>query len=133
MPNYLNLSLTDKLDRLPPFVARLLAKENGRLATVPELMKKTGWGRRKIEAIQLAITWKKVAVGDVDVFLRACGICWSDQRRHRSLIQLAIRRGGIDRLKHFRITKDASYPLFYPSQLRSQFKRIEKMFKEEKR
>jgi hypothetical protein len=121
------MTLTEKLDRLPPYVARLLAKETGRLATVPELMAKTGWGRRKIEALQRAMTWKKVAVGDVDIFLKACGLTWSAQRRQLWLIQLAIQRGGIDRMKHFRLTDG-----FSGSQIRSQFKRIEKMFKESK-
>lgn len=94
------MTLTQKLDRLPPCICRLLAENNGELATDMEMRLCTGWGKDKLERISKATTWAGITVDDVDVFLAACGIRWSSQRREREKLTRIIRVGGIRRLKH---------------------------------
>lgn len=76
-----NTSLLDKLDRLPPILCRLLAKENGKLMSDVRLSKLTGWGLSKLRRVYRQTTWGNVTVEDADVFLTACGCSWSSQRR----------------------------------------------------
>ena len=92
------MTLEEKLNRLPPFIARLLAKSNGRLMTTAELMEKTGFGHEKLERISKQKSWARIAVADVDTFLQACGLNWSSQRRQRWLLELAISKGRLHKI-----------------------------------
>lgn len=117
------MTLEEKLNRLPPFLARLLAKSNGRLMTTPELVKKTGFCHEKLERISKQRTWAKITVRDVDLFLSACGLKWSTQRRQRWALALAIKKGRLDKLRHFKTSTQ-----FGPAQVRSHLLRVEKLF-----
>lgn len=99
------MTLTQKLDRIPPCVARILATANGKLATDAALMKLTGWTDRKLVRLYRRRTWSGVKVGDVDAFLAACGLSWSTQREKRWLLKLAIERGGVRTMRHLRFKK----------------------------
>lgn len=90
------MTLVEKLDRLPPMFARLLAKNRGRLMTDTELAKRTGWGMRHLKRVYQAATWRDITAQEVDTFLSACGLSWSSQRRQRWLLQLAFERKGIE-------------------------------------
>lgn len=116
------MTLTDKLDRLMPCLVRIMAKHNRRLMTDPELMRRTGWGRRKLRAVYQSASWEHVRVGDVDKFLSACGMSWSTQRRQRWLIQLAINNGGIKTMKHLKCDTG-----WRGNQLKLHLDRIEKL------
>lgn len=98
------MTLLEKLNRLPPCICRLLAKNNGELATDRELLAVTGWSRAKLDRIAKAVTWAEVAVIDVDAFLYACGLTWSTQRRQLWLLQVAALKGfqGIKRMRHLK-------------------------------
>jgi len=94
------MTLTDKLNRLPPCVCRLLAKKNGRLMTDPQLMEATGWGKSRLCRVYNSTSWAGISVEEVDKFLAACGISWSSQRRQRWLLQLA--GNDISKMRHLR-------------------------------
>jgi hypothetical protein len=96
------MTLLEKLNRLPPCVCRLLAENNGELATDHELLLLTGWRRKKLDRISMATTWAEVSISDADDFLRACGLTWSTQRRQLWLLQVAALKGfrGIRRMRH---------------------------------
>ena len=96
------MTLTEKLDRLPPCICRLLASNNGELATDAEMRLITGWGKTKFENISRAKTWAGISVCDVDAFLLACGISWSAQRKLRWKLLQAVKSGGIQRMRHLR-------------------------------
>lgn len=100
------MTLTEKLDRLPPCICRLLAENNGELATDAEIILRTGWGRKKLDRISRAISWAEITVADVDAFLRVCGISWSSQRREREKLQWAATKsvGGIAGMRHLQNT-----------------------------
>ncbi len=115
-------TLLEKIDRLPPCIVRILAKENGRLMTDPRLMQKTGWGRTKLRRVYQASTWAGVSVSDVDTFLTACGMSWSRQRRQRWLLQLAVNNGGIKTMQHLRCDTG-----WRGNQLKLHLERIEKL------
>lgn len=117
------MTLEDKLNRMPPFVARLMAKSNGRLMTTLELMEKTGFSHVKLERIAKQKTWASIAVRDVDLFLTACGLSWSSQRRQRWLLELAIRKGRLHKMRHFKTTNRIE-----AAQVKSHLRRIEKLF-----
>jgi hypothetical protein len=119
------MTLEAKLDRLPPFVARLLAKSNGRLMTTLELMEKTGFCHEKIERISKQKSWANIAVRDVDLFLTACGLSWSTQRRQRWMLDLAIRKGRLHKMRHFKTDNQ-----YGGAQVRAHLRRIEQLFKQ---
>lgn len=96
------MTLLDKLNRLPPVVARLLAKSNGKLMSDIELCKRTGWGKKRLRRVYRAGSWRNVTVEEVDVFLAACGLTWSSQRRERWLLKLAWNRSGLADMRHLR-------------------------------
>jgi hypothetical protein len=108
---------------MPPFIARLMAKNNGRLATTPDMMARTGFGHGKIEKISKMTTWEHVTVGDVDRFLAACGLSWSTQRRQRWLIGLAARKGRLHKMHHLKTTNRVE-----ASQIKAHLRRIESLF-----
>lgn len=96
------MTLTDKLNRLPPCICRLLAKKSGRLMTDDELVAATGWGKTRLRTLYNSTSWENITVGDADKFLTACGLTWSSQRRQRWLLQLA--GNDISRMRHLRAT-----------------------------
>lgn len=95
-------SLREKLDRLPPIICRLLARDNGRLISDVELAKRTGWCKTKLRRLYRAKSWGHVKVGDVDKFLAACGMKWSTQRRQRRLLKIVLEGNGIENMKHMK-------------------------------
>lgn len=96
-------TLRHKLDRIPPCICRLMAKNvAGRLMSNAELKLITGWGNSKLKRIASATTFRDLTVGEVDQFLAACGLRWSSQRRMLWLMQLAWRNGGLQTMRHLR-------------------------------
>lgn len=96
-------SLLAKLDRLPPIICRLMAKNGGFFMSDHELMNRTGLSRHLLRRVYRAISWRKSTVEEVDMFLTACGFKWSSQRRQRWLISLRLSEGdGITRMRHLK-------------------------------
>lgn len=121
------MTLTEKLNRLPPCIVRILAKHNGKLITDPELMRRTGWGKRYLRSVYNSASWDGIKVGDVDKFLAACGMSWSTQRRQRWLIQLGYHKTGsvIDGIKSMQhLQNDVGWR---GNQLRLHLNRIERL------
>lgn len=117
------MTLTEKLNRIPPCICRILAKSNGKLMTTNELMAKTGFGHMKLKHISKQLSWARIAVEDVDVFLTACGLKWSTQRRERWLLQLAANKGRLHKMRHFKTSTRVE-----AAQVKSHLRRIEKLF-----
>lgn len=96
-------TLIEKLDRIPPCIARLMAKgKDGRLMSNAELKRITGWGKSRLKRVVSATSFKDVTVGEADIFLSACGLTWSSQRRLLWLMQRAWRNGGLHTMAHLR-------------------------------
>lgn len=118
---------------IAPCICRLLAKSPGReglVMTDPELMKKTGWRREYLRSVYYRATWDKVAVGDMDLFLWACGLHPSKQRRYKWLLQRAWSNGmeGIRSMKHLR--GDQPWRIF---QVNSLLRMVERVLEDEQR
>lgn len=96
------MTLLEKLDRLPPCFCRLLAQQDGELMTDRELVKLVGWERHKLARISMSKSWRRVSVEDVDKFLKACGLCWSQQRRKIWLAKRLLRMAGLHGLRRMR-------------------------------
>lgn len=93
--------------RIPPCACRILAKNpgrDGRLMTDAELMAKTGWGKKHLRTVYQSAAWEKITVGDMDLFLWACGLHPSKQRRYRWTLERAWRNGtdSLLTLRHLR-------------------------------
>lgn len=65
-----------------------------------ELMEKTGWGKKHLRSVYNRASWDDVTNRDTDLFLWACGIHPSEQRRHVYLLKRACKGGRIRRLRH---------------------------------
>lgn len=119
------MTLTEKLNRIPPAIARLLAKHNGRLMTTPELSRRTGFSTYKVSQIADQTSWARITVQDVDTFLTACGLSWSTQRRQRWLLQLAAKKGRLHKMHHLNAKNGVT-----KEQVRKHLKRIEKLLQQ---
>lgn len=98
------MTLTAKLDRLPPCIARLMAKDaNGKLMSNEEIKRRTGWGRSKVRKICAATSFKNITVGEADAFLTACGLSWSAQRQLLWLMRRAWLNGGLQTMNHLKM------------------------------
>lgn len=95
-------TLCEKLDRIPPVVARIFAKgDDGKIASDPELCERTDWGLKKLRNIYNARTWADVTAQEIDTFLSACGLRWGSQRRLLALLRRYDFK--LDRLAHLKV------------------------------
>jgi hypothetical protein len=76
-----NQSLTNKLDRFPPFLAYAVAKVRPRNRTLTRIGQK--------------LSWAGVRVGQVDEFLNACKVSLHELHKHRKFLQ---KHKGLDHL-----------------------------------
>lgn len=74
--------LLDRLERVPPFLCRILARKNNghRGLSHEELAKLSGLSRSTIAELSFKTSWKGVTVDVADRFAAACGI-----NHHRSI------------------------------------------------
>jgi hypothetical protein len=97
------MTLLEKLNRIPPCICRLMAKDaSGMLMSNDEIRRRTGWGKTRLRRIVSATSFKDITVSEVDAFLSACGLSWSTQRRLIWLMQIAWRNGGLQTMRHLR-------------------------------
>jgi hypothetical protein len=98
------MTLLEKLDRLPPCICRLLSQRDGELMTDRNLLQITGWSRAKLHRVAESKSWRAVTIGDADLFLIACGLHWSAQRRKLWLLRRALFDGanGLRGMRHLR-------------------------------
>ena len=97
--------------KIAPCICRILAKckgkgERDRVMTDAELMRRTGWGKKHLRAVYQRASWEGVTNGDTDLFLWACDLHPSKQRRYLWLLKRAWRNGmeGILKMRHLRAT-----------------------------
>jgi len=67
----------EKLDRLPPNVCRLIAREPHKSKvprTTETIAKFSGFSKQKVLHISRLRTWKDVTIGDMEAFKVGCGI-----------------------------------------------------------
>ena len=103
----MNIIPTWSQARIPPCACRLLARNegrDGRLMTDAELMEKTSWGKKHLRSVYQSASWEHITVGDMDLFLWACGLHPSKQRRYRWLLERASRNGmdSLRKVRHLR-------------------------------
>lgn len=72
-------SLLTMLDRFPPFLCRLIARNNGKGGTRKpldnsEIARRSGLTVEKVASISKLPSWETVPVGICDRFRKACGI-----------------------------------------------------------
>jgi hypothetical protein len=113
---------------ISPCLCRILGKTwdeslgRTRPWTDNELMEKTGWGRRHLRAVYRAATWQDVTSGDIDLFLWACGIKPSKQRRSVWMLERIRRAGEFRQLRHLRPATG-----WLENQIRALLKMVEKV------
>jgi hypothetical protein len=66
--------LIEKLDRMPPFLCRLMARRNGRSPSNKDLSKDSGIPLTTLRRICEKKTWADVPVGMAQRFSVACGV-----------------------------------------------------------
>lgn len=82
---------------------------DGRLMSNLELCRRTGWSRHRVRRLSDATSFRDCTVGEVDTFLKACGLRWSTQRRLIYLIGRAVKNGGIQSMRHLRYEPGVSW------------------------
>lgn len=97
---------------MAPCLCRLMAKTKDkdtgvvRLMTTDELSARTGWGKVRLASVYMRANWSGVKVGDMELFLRACGVTGPKRQKVlMSTIQRALKNGGIRNMWHLRPVK----------------------------
>lgn len=63
-----------KIDRIPPAICRLYARNGRRAPTCRELSKVTGIPKTKIAELSLAMSWEGEKIDTIEKFATACGV-----------------------------------------------------------
>ena len=69
-----SMSLLDKLDKMPPFLCRLLARRKGKSLSNRQLASDLGVSVRTIQRISEKKSWEDVPVGFAQRFSNVCGV-----------------------------------------------------------
>lgn len=105
----MRVTYLEELDRLPPIICWLLAREARQGAGIPltrlALAAKLGWSASKVRTISALWTWYTVSVGEADDFRRACGVTRHSERRQREYITRTFK--GARSFAHIRSRKKA--------------------------
>lgn len=88
----MKVSLLQKLDRLPPYCVRVLARHKGkrRALTTEEIATKSGLSEGTIKFISRQRTWDRIKVGVAVKFSEACGVDLMRQKRPREYLRVAM-------------------------------------------
>lgn len=72
--------------------------------TAVELRERTGWSNGRLRSVMYSTNWKDITDGDKDLFLWACGLHPSKQRRYLWVLKRAWKNGidGILNMRHLR-------------------------------
>ena len=68
------MRLIEKLDRMPPFLCRLMARRNGRSPSNKELSAESGIPLTTLRRISEKKSWEYLPVGLAQKFSTACGV-----------------------------------------------------------
>ena len=75
------MTLTEKLNRMPPFLCRLMARRNGREISNRRLSENSGIPLTTIRRISVRTSWDDVPVAMAQRFSVACGVDLLRQNR----------------------------------------------------
>lgn len=88
--------LIQKLDRVPPWVCRVLARHRRRPLTSEEIARRSGLTPSWVNRLSRKTTWAGVSVASADAFLAGCGVDPFRMKRHWSYLKRAkLRAGGL--------------------------------------
>jgi hypothetical protein len=86
-------NLISHIDQIPPSIARLCARMDGRPKTLKEIAKESGLSYRKANWIAMQPTWEDVKVGDAFRFANACDLDLLRPRRKLFYLKRAVALG----------------------------------------
>lgn len=75
-------STVEYLDRLPPYVCRMIARYNHIAMSTDVIAARSLLSRRKVLQLSKLRTFASVPVAVADNFRAACGITWENERQH---------------------------------------------------
>ena len=68
------MSLVLKLDKLPPNLVRLIARDGRKALSNRDIARKSGLSLKRIGQISKMTTWGSLQVGEAGAFADACGV-----------------------------------------------------------
>lgn len=80
-------SIDSLLREFPPCLCRMLAKHGHCAPSNRDLATRSHLTRDRINDISLLTTWDTVTVGEMQEFMRLCGVDPTNARRHRDTIR----------------------------------------------
>jgi hypothetical protein len=103
-------SILDYLDRIPPFMCRLIARKDGGIPmTTQEIVERSGLNVKTVNRLSKSRTFAEVTVRAADAFRVACGIT---PRNHA------------EQLRYIRATSKSGKPLRHVDKLPRRTKRL---------
>jgi len=85
------MSLLKHLDRVPPNLCRVLARDEGRALTNRQIAKRSGLSLKRVGEISKKKSWGSVNIRQATEFTEACGVDTVNQWRVRKYL---LRREG---------------------------------------
>jgi len=80
------MSLVLKLDRLPPNLVRVLARDGGRSLSNKDIAAMSGLSVKRIGQISKMKSWGRLQVSEVAAFAAACGVDLVNQSKTRKYL-----------------------------------------------
>lgn len=108
----LNDMFWKRLDRYPPVLCRLLARQKrGRPLTTREIAETSGLPPAKVEAISESVNWDGVGVYEMRGFTKACGCDFTNQSDMRRVEDYLRKRPKFTYLRKSPFWREYYYPL----------------------
>tara|TARA_Y100000034_G_C6722777_1_gene319838 strand:- start:215 stop:529 length:315 start_codon:yes stop_codon:yes gene_type:complete len=80
------MSLVLKLDKLPPNLVRLIARDGRKALSNRDIARKSGLSLKRIGQISKMTTWGSLQVGEAAAFADACGVDLINQAKTRKYL-----------------------------------------------
>lgn len=69
-----------KINRVPPYVCRLLARKDGKAMSNEQIAELSGLSQTKVKRISWMVEWDSLSAKDIDRYSTACGVDLIKQR-----------------------------------------------------
>lgn len=68
------MNLVEKLNRIPPYIIRVLAKHNGEAMNNGQIAERSGLSLDKVKRISVMRSWSNVSIDDASKFCESCSV-----------------------------------------------------------
>lgn len=94
------LNLVKQLDRLPPYLCRVLARKDRKALTNAEVSRISGLTVKRVGEISRLKSWGSVPLSHISAFTRACGVDLLNQSNVRKYLMRGPKMSHVEKAKN---------------------------------